>query len=153
MSSFDSTTLDINEMVLEIDPRLEALKETQQLMDGKPEAIREQKRQMKVPSKSIQLLKSIIEQYNNLDFLEFDKKSEKKEEQRGENRGTDKRKKSRITEHSELEQSFSHSKSQQSQSGSEEEESDSMFSESESNDAAELKRQRQLEEEKRKLLE
>lgn len=62
VTTLDSTILDVMELQLEIDSKLDEMKETQLFKeDETKEVARERKRQMKVPSKSIQLMKSLIE--------------------------------------------------------------------------------------------
>ena len=91
VTTLDSSILDVKELQLEIDPRLDEVKETQLFKDEESrEVAHERKRQMKVPSKSIQIMKSMLEQQRDFDLLEF----EQKEEERQDANDSNKRKKS-----------------------------------------------------------
>lgn len=79
VATLDSTTLDVMELQLEIDPRLDEVKETQLFKDEEgSEVAKERKRQMKVPSKSIPIIKSMLEQQRDFDLLEFEQREEER---------------------------------------------------------------------------
>ena len=79
VATLDSTTLDVMELQLEIDPRLDEVKETQLFKDEEgSEVAKELKRQMKVPSKGIPIIKSMLEQQRDFDLLEFEQREEER---------------------------------------------------------------------------